>query len=366
MSPGFDAEAFFPARLGAAAAKAKRDYRQLLNLSSNELFHPAAAERLRRLVASWPVSLKYPYWPEASRRVGEACGLSGDECLLAAGSDAAIKWLLDSLAGEERTVLLPWPTYEGYEQYAALAGLRIARLPHRGLDGGRLVAALGREAQRHPSGVVAIANPNGFSGAGLPLPELAALADACARAGCLLVIDEAYAAFAPLDASPLCRTHDNVLVVRSFSKSLGLAGLRIAAMLGSPRLLRRLAPTHPFHPVSDIAQHCLLGCLADRGTTEAILADVRAWRAALQADLAGLDPGWRVEAGAANFVLVDLGSAGDRVRLVQGLAERGIAVKDLGGTDGFETCVRITVPGDGERRRLLAALEEIVPEAQRR
>src|SRR5690606_35063317 len=122
-------------------------------------------------------------------------------------------------------VVYPVPTYSLYDTLAEIAGAQIERLPWPAdwmLPPG-IAEARGR--------VTIICNPNAPSGTVVPI---AALDDLARRVAGLLVIDEAYVDFAADHALRLVRAHDNVLVLRTLSKSYSLAGMRVGLGCAQP------------------------------------------------------------------------------------------------------------------------------------
>jgi histidinol-phosphate/aromatic aminotransferase/cobyric acid decarboxylase-like protein len=342
---GFDIEAFINPALLSVEPHRKRDYDGYLNLSNNTLHSARARALLGRFLASWQPKISYPYPPGSVRRIAERLALAPEECLLLPGSDAAIKLLLDTVGAPGRRLIIPWPNYENYDVYGRLAGWRIAKVPHRGVPTADLVDAMVALAEAHPCAVCALANPNGFTGAALPIGEVERLASAVAGHRGLLVIDEAYAAFARLDHMKLQRDGmGNVAIIRSYSKSLGTANLRIAVLSAPPRLVEALARARPMNSVSGLASEYLIHCLDHPDEMERILDDVRRARAELIRGIRSVRPDWTAHDSEGNFVLVDLGDPDAPDAVVREMAGQGILIKDLSHEAGFASCVRITIP----------------------
>ena len=175
----------------------------------------------------------------------------------------------------------------------------------------------------------------------------------------LLVVDEAYVAFASSDALPLIRSHDNVLVLRTLSKSHGLAGLRLGFAVGQPDVLAGLTKVKDSYNVDAVAMTVGASALRDTVYTAEVVAKIIATRTRLVAALE--QRGFLVWPSQANFVLtrpVD----GDARRLHAGLDARGVLVRYFD-EPGLDDCLRITVGTDEEQARLLDALSELQPPA---
>jgi len=172
----------------------------------------------------------------------------------------------------------------------------------------------------------------------------------------VLAIDEAYVDFADETALDLVRRFDNVIVLRTLSKSYSLAGLRLGFGVGNPALLDGLAKVKDSYNVSALA--CAVGAAAmrDQEHKDANIARVRASRARLAGDLTAL--GFTVWPSQANFLLVRP-PAGGAQALYEGLKARGILVRYFK-QPRLDDTLRITVGADDHNAALVGALREMM------
>ncbi|MBA3820790.1 MAG: histidinol-phosphate transaminase [Deltaproteobacteria bacterium] len=178
----------------------------------------------------------------------------------------------------------------------------------------------------------------------------------------LLVIDEAYAEYAAAwpdvdhaDGFGCLRADRRVVVLRTFSKIYGLAGLRVGFAAADPSVVDVLGRVNRTFHVSTLAQ---VGALAALDDTEHVAASARHARAAierLQAEVRG--PNARVYPSLANFVLIDCGRPA--APIYDGLLRRGVIVRPMAAW-GLPSCVRVSVGRDVEMPRVIAALNEIL------
>jgi len=336
----------------------KTDYRGLLNLSSNELHHPAAAGRIIAALSRYRVVTAYPYYPETADAVAKTSGLPPASCILTPGSDAAIRLVMETFRRCCRHLIIHWPAYDAYELYAHQAGIETVRLAQTATPSEEYCGRLLETAFEHAgNAMVVLVNPDGFTGRMVPLATVVALARDLRKANAVLVVDEAYASFAPIDHSTLIRQGaDNVVIIRSYSKSLGLASFRIAATFAAVPLINAMYHLRPTNPVSGVAMHILRELLEQDEETKAILSDVRYRRELLATLITSHLPCSSAYASAANFVLFELSAHATRRKLLDSLAAKGIVIKDLSAFGGFETCVRITVPDQAGCQLLEAIL----------
>jgi histidinol-phosphate aminotransferase len=202
--------------------------------------------------------------------------------------------------------------------------------------------------------VTFLCNPNSPSGTLVPLAQIEALARAVAG---LLVVDEAYVDFADTNALSLLSRFDNVVVIRTFSKSFSLAGLRVGLAFGPPALLAGLRTVKDSYNLNRLSQAAGVAALDDLAAMQVNVARIRATRAVLAAGLERL--GFRVLPSHANFVLARRRGV-DLAPLARALAARGILVRHFA-TPALFDALRITVGTDAEIATLLDALRDEQP-----
>jgi len=261
-------------------------------------------------------SAGYPDAGPARAAVAAAHGRDGSEVLLTAG--AAETFTLLARALTPRRAVVVHPSFTEPEAALRLAGHPVERVLLRPEDGYRLDPA----AVPEDADLVVLGNPTNPTSVLHPAAVLAGLV----RFGRVVVVDEAFADTVPGEPESLAGIPDlsGLLVVRSLTKTWGLAGLRVGYALGPPDLVGALAGQQPHWPVSTPALAALCACTTPAARAEAAdaaraLADHRA------ALLAALPPGVVVEGRPeSSFVLVRVP---DGARVRSDLRERGWAVR---------------------------------------
>lgn len=198
---------------------------------------------------------------------------------------------------------------------------------------------------------IALANPNAPTGIALPLDVLRDLAAYTRDCGEVLLIDEAYAAFAEEVAVPLLREFDNVIITRTFSKSHALAGMRVGYALGHPRLMaamRRIRDSFNSYPVDRLAQAAAREAELDTAYTARIVATISHDRDICRQALA--DAGIPVLKSRTNFLFVKA-SENDAAPIQQLLRDDGILVRHFS-TPHLRSYLRVTI-GTTEDMRIV-------------
>jgi histidinol-phosphate aminotransferase len=299
-------------------------------------------------------SAAYPDAGPARAAVAAAHGRRPDQVLLTAG--AAETFVLLARALRPRRAVVVHPSFTEPEAALRAAGHPVERLLLPADDGYRLDPA----AVPDDADLVVLGNPTNPTSVLHPAADVAALA----RPGRVLVVDEAFADTVPGEPESLAARSDlpGLLVVRSLTKTWGLAGLRVGYALGPAGLVAALAAGQPHWPVSTPALAALRACTTAQARAEAADAAIRlgAWRAAL---LDVLPPGVAVVGEPrSSFVLLRV-PEGERVRA--GLRERGWAVRRGDTFPGLSPDhLRVAVRDPATSRAFAAALAEIISSAR--
>lgn len=333
----------------------------LIDLAVNVRRDPRPGWLTQAIAAALPDLARYPDPRPAREAVAARHARPPEEVLLTAGAAEAFVLLARALAGARRPVVVH-PQFTEPELALRNAGHPVHRVVLREADGFRLDPHLVPD----DADLVVVGNPTNPTSVLHPAETVLRLA----RPGRVLVVDEAFAdsTHAPgVAGEPESlagrRDVDGLVVIRSLTKTWGLAGLRVGYLLGPAALVRRLATAQPLWAVSTPALAAAVACAGPRAvqTERQIAVRLAADREYLVRRLREL-PGVTVPGEPASaFVPIRLAGA-DQIRLA--LARRGYAVRRGDtfpglGADWLRVAVRETATTDG----FIAVLSEVL-EAQ--
>jgi histidinol-phosphate aminotransferase len=274
---------------------------------------------------------------------------AGMEVLLGNGSDELIQLIAMGVAQPGAVVLAPTPTFVMYEMIATFVGMKFVGVPlgaDFALDGEAMLGAI----ETHKPAVVFLAYPNNPTG---NLFDEAVIEAILRAAPGLVVVDEAYHAFAEKSFMGRLGEFDNLLVMRTLSKQ-GLAGLRLGILAGDPAWLNEFDKLRLPYNINSLTQASAAFALEHKDVLDAQAAQLRADRALLYKELAAL-PGVKVWPSAANFILFRVANA---ATVFTRLREQKVLIKNLAGAGGPLTdCLRVTVGTPAENAAFLAALK---------
>ena len=274
-----------------------------------------------------------------------------EDCLVVAhGADPLIGYLATAFLDRGDEAVMGAPSFVSYVQDVLRAGGTAIEVPVRA-DGALDLGAMAERVTERTR-LVFVCNPNNPTGGMLGRGEVEELLDAL-PATVLVVLDEAYAEYVHAahcpDGAALVRAHSNVVVLRTFSKLFGLAGLRIGYMLGPPPVVTAVRRLRHWYDVTDAAHLAALASLSEPGEVARRAAATRIARDRLVTILAGHD--LAPLPSEASFVAVRVG---DAVELAGLLAARGVLVRPVRAPTG--DMVRISVGDDADLALLDAAL----------
>ncbi len=287
-----------------------------------------------------------------SERIREVMGVPDEMGLmLGNGSDEIIQILALALGGQGHTVLAPEPSFVMYRMIAAFSGLNYVGVPLNA-DFSLDIEAMLSAIHDHNPAVIYLAYPNNPTGNLFAGEQIEAIIKA---ANGVVVIDEAYHAFAGNSYMSRLGDYDNVLVMRTVSK-LGLAGLRLGFMAGPKAWIAEFDKVRLPYNINVLTQLSADFALQREHIFEEQTATIRAERHTLFEALEAID-GIQPFPSAANFILFRA-PAGRATEIFNRIKEKGVLIKNMGASEGpLADCLRVTVGTPEENAAFLEALK---------
>ncbi len=285
-------------------------------------------------------------------RIAQKLGFDAGQVIVTAGADDAITRLFRAYLSPGREVILVTPTFEMFTIFTKLVGATMVCVPWG--EGDYPVDAI-LQAVTPKTAMIVVVSPNNPTGAVVSEAALKRLSDAVPQA--VIALDLAYTAFTEQDLFPIGRTLENVVCLHTFSKSWGLAGLRVGYATASAEMIRYLRLAGTPYPVSSVSLALATKWLEQgEEPTAAYVTRIKYEREELTALLKRL--GASPLPSEANFVFTRVA---DPVWLRDALAGMGISVRLFVDAGEFQGGVRITCPGkEIEFERLCDALRTIL------
>ncbi|MFD1983626.1 histidinol-phosphate transaminase [Mesorhizobium newzealandense] len=359
LNPHIAALPPYNAGMNIAMARALSGRHDIARLASNENPDGCSPTVMAALASSSFEPWRYadPACTALRSALGEKLAVDPGQIVAGNGSEEMIAAISRAVLVPGASVVTTVPSFGLHEIEPLAAGADVVKIPmtpEMGFD----LAALETAIAARPR-IVFISSPWNPVGPGLDHPSLQRLIGAV-RPGTLLVLDEAYFEFAdpgaPDGIEVLRSSGIDYVVLRTFSKAYGLAGLRVGYAVCSGLELPRVvaAAKTPFN-VNAAAQIAAIAALADESWMRASASRVRAERKRAAAALAGF--GFRVAQSQTNFLFFDC--KGDSSSLATDLLKQGIIVKAWRETS-YERYLRVTIGSPADNDRLIAALHGLM------
>ncbi|HTI71877.1 MAG TPA: histidinol-phosphate transaminase [Candidatus Limnocylindria bacterium] len=332
------------------------DPTQVIKLASNE--NPLGPSP--KALAAMQLALKNLHlYPDGNafyfkRRLAEVLEVSTGQLVLGNGSNEILELVAHVFMDADSEVVVSEHCFAVYPIVTALFGARLVTVPAK--DFAADIPAM-IQAVTSKTRVLFLANPNNPTGSLVPRDQIARLL-AEVPSNVLIVMDEAYVEFLddPVDLLPLVRegTHPHILLVRTFSKVFGLAGLRLGYGIGSPTIAGALEKVRQPFNINAIAQAGALAAIDDNEHLAATRANNRLGLEYFERAFTQM--GLRFVKSWGNFVLVQVG---DGARVSGELQKNGVIVRPMGGYR-LPEWIRISVGKPEENARCVATLRTIL------
>jgi histidinol-phosphate aminotransferase len=345
----------------ALSAYTLKHHQPRIKLNQNESPYDvpeALKRRLQEELANRPWNRYPPFVADNFiDAVAEAMNWPAEGVLVANGSNELIQAILAVVVAPGVSVVIPEPTFTLYRLMTEVGGGSVRAVP---LDADLRfdVEAIVVEASSSDAAAVVLCSPNNPTGGALTREELLRIHDATDS---LVVLDQAYVEFGGYDARELLEGRPRMIILRTFSKAMALAGLRAGYLLGDPAVVREVNKAKLPYNINFFTEAVAAGVLQNREMLRPQVEIMRAQRDRIVRELSAL-PGIRVFPSAANFVLFRVEGAGlghdglfDRL-----LREHGILIRDVSRYPMLSGCLRVNAGTPEETGEFIAAMKQIL------
>ena len=323
-----------------------------IKLNTNENPYPPSpnvAEAIRNELGSDGNSLRQ--YPDAASRqarqvAAELYGFDPSWIIMANGSDELLNNLIRAFVDADEEMAYVHPSYS---YYATLADIQGAKIRTFGLTEDFRIADF---PQRYEGKLFFLTSPNAPLGFAFDTRYITELAERCAG---MLVIDEAYVDFSDSSAMQLVKTHENVVITRTLSKSYALAGMRLGLAIARPEVVAALDKIRDHYHLDRLALVAAGAALADQNYLQATTAKIRATRDWFSEQLRGY--GYQIIPSHGNYIFATPADRNGK-RVYDALLQRKILVRYFS-DPLLAHGLRISIGTRAEMETTLAALKDI-------
>jgi histidinol-phosphate aminotransferase len=326
-----------------------------IKLASNETPYPPLPHVIERITAAAGEVNRYPdsFATELTTALAAKYGVNVEQVRVGCGSVSLCTQLVQAVADADEEIIYAWRSFEAYPIITAVSGASSIQVPLR--DHVHDLPAM-VERITGKTRLIFVCNPNNPTGTAVGRDELVRFLRSVPD-DVVVAVDEAYREFVcdpdVPDALTLLPEFPNLVVLRTFSKAYGLAGLRVGyAIAADPAVAAALRQTQVPFAVTTVAQAAALASLEPQAERELLarVADIVGERDRVQRSLR--DRGYDVPPSQANFIWVPLGDA--TTEWAAGCEERRVIVRAFAGSGA-----RVTIGSPEENDRFLSAAAQL-------
>lgn len=281
-------------------------------------------------------------------------GVSPANVIVGNGSDQILDLFLGHVLGSRAKVAVTDPTFSFFEARCALHGIRTVKVP---FSEDMTVDIDKIESASKGCDMIYLDSPNNPTGFQFPERRLRALVKSFEG---IVIVDEAYAEFGRYSLASMAKSQDNLVVVRTLSKSFGLAGLRVGYAIAPRSIASVFSSTIQYpYPISSVSVDASIAALEQSRLDPAkqAIIETKKERARL---IKGLREHGTIRAfdSEANFVLFD--AKGTYRRIHTALLEQGISVRAIGKVGPYKGCIRVSVGSREMNSKFLLAMRDLL------
>jgi|SRR3972149_9188522 len=268
------------------------------------------------------------------------------------GSDQIIDLILTNFASKDTKILTSEPTFGFFEERCKLYSIPTIKIPFTKNMTLELEKFLSNIKKADILYLDSPNNPTGFQFSKNKLEQL------IKEFNGLVIIDEAYVEFADYSIIDMTKKKDNLIVLRTLSKSFGLAGLRVGYFVANKKIASVFTKTIQYpYPLNTVAIETAILALQKSKQISEIANLIKKERSRIIGTLRGMDV-FQVFDSKANFVLFS--APGSGLRIYKALVEQGIVVKNLGKMGSHDGCLRVTVGSAEMNSKFLLAIRDLL------
>jgi histidinol-phosphate aminotransferase len=331
------------------------DRQKYVRLDKNEAttpFEVKVLDELKNQLDSYILSA-YPEPEPLYKKLSDHLNIDRSELFLTSGSDLAIKTVFEVFVSEGDKVLTHEPSYAMSSVYCSLFNAEKLSMPFNKsltIDIDQFCDRITKDIK-----LVIFENPNGFVGTGFSLSEIKKLIIKARENDTLILVDEAYFPFHNITAIDLINDYGNLIISRTFSKSMSLAGVRLGYLVSNRTLMSSLIKFRPMHEISSLA--IVIGCyfLDHIAVMDQLVCNVRD---IMKSTIATLKQN-NIEAFGtdANFILIRLPEDISRDVFQDSMRARGILVRRPFDQGILKNLVRVGLGSEAQMDDLIGSLQ---------
>ncbi len=292
----------------------------------------------------------YPEYESFYEKLSKYLGIKKSELIVTNASDEAIKLIMDTYVEEGDSIILPVPTFPMFRIYAGVSGAKIRNVFYNedlSFPTDKVLSVIS-----HDTKIVILVSPNNPTGTLIEKKDIVKVLKKAKNS--IVLLDEAYTQFSRQTCIDLINEYDNLIILQTFSKAFGLAGLRIGYIVSCEANISNILKACSPYSVNAVAVLAASAALDDTAYIKWYSGEIEKSKRYLYEELRNL--GIKAYPSYANFVLAYFGSKSKKIQ--DALKAKGILVRDRSLDPMLDGCLRISLGTLEQTKRLVKNLKE--------
>ena len=278
-----------------------------------------------------------------------------DNFLITSGSDIGIRHCFELFAEKNSKIITLSPTFGMVDVYCKIfqtKQIKVGYDKNLSLDYKKIYNSISSDVS-----MIMIANPNSPTGTIIEQKKLLDIVKKANKKNCFVVIDEAYFGFYKLSLLPSIKDFKNLIILRTFSKAFGLAGIRAGFVVSNKKLIKKLYAFRPMYEISSITCLTIEEILKKKNIVNKYISETQKGKKYLTDQLNKL--GFNYYKTYSNFILVDFKTKNLVKKIWNGLQKSGILVRNAPNIEACQTCLRFTLGPTNYMKKLTINIKKL-------
>ncbi len=296
----------------------------------------------------------YPEYAKFKSKLAYHLKIGAEQVMITNASDEAIMIIMQTYIEKGEEIVLPIPTFAMFRFYAQIVEAKIKDI----LYANNLTFPTKKvlDAITTKTKLIVLCNPNNPTGTLIEKKDIIKIIEKAGKNGALVLLDEAYYQYSEIEYLKLINVYTNLIIIRTFSKAYGMAGLRLGYIASNSEVIKNLSKSASPYSVNSVAIVAASVAIEDDAYIKWYTHEVKRAKTIMYEGLKNLNV--KTYPTAANFLIAKFPNKSKEIE--QKLREKGILVRDRNYEPLLKDCLRIGIGTERQAKDFIKALKEVL------
>lgn len=296
----------------------------------------------------------YPEYKRFKAKLANSINLKPEQLMITNATDEAIMIIMQAYIEKEDEIILPIPTFAMFKFYAQTIEAKIKEILYASnltFPTKKVLDSINKKTK-----LIILCNPNNPTGTLIEKKDIIKIIEKADKADALVLLDEAYYQYSGLECLDLINRYTNLIIIRTFSKAYGLAGLRLGYTISNPEIIKILLKVGSPYSVNTVAITAASKAIEDEEYVRWYVNEVKKAKKLIYEEFKKLKI--KTYPTAANFLIAKFPKRAEEIE--EKLKEKGILVRNRSSEPLLKDCLRFGIGTLKQTRELINTLKEIL------